>query len=225
MIFPFSKQQSSSKTDETENDVDSHNGRKIYNLTDILSTPSSGFYKYERHQQKKQPYEQHYTPPVSSEEKPKTKERYYIYSHTKVSNDDAEEINQADKSRKARSSPMSDRKQVSRNISMVLENLLMSYENSQLPTHGEGLCVKIYLLNNIKFMDFLSFFFRVAFDLFIFLKYRQKSFRNHTVTITTQSFSFLRWFEANQMTISLIFSVFISLCFLIKQGNCEMKNS
>lgn len=27
---------------------------------------------------------------------------------------------------------------VSRNITMVLENLLMNYENSQLPTHGKG---------------------------------------------------------------------------------------
>jgi hypothetical protein len=27
---------------------------------------------------------------------------------------------------------------VSKNISMVLENLLKSYENSQLPTHGQG---------------------------------------------------------------------------------------
>ncbi|CAO1385358.1 unnamed protein product [Diamesa hyperborea] len=32
-----------------------------------------------------------------------------------------------------------DRKQVSRNISLVLENLLKSYENSQLPTHGLGI--------------------------------------------------------------------------------------
>lgn len=27
---------------------------------------------------------------------------------------------------------------VSKNITMVLENLLMNYENNQLPTHGEG---------------------------------------------------------------------------------------
>jgi len=27
---------------------------------------------------------------------------------------------------------------VSKNITMVLENLLMNYENSQLPTHGKG---------------------------------------------------------------------------------------
>lgn len=27
---------------------------------------------------------------------------------------------------------------VSRNITMVLENLLMNYENNQLPTHGKG---------------------------------------------------------------------------------------
>lgn len=27
---------------------------------------------------------------------------------------------------------------VSKNITMILENLLMNYENSQLPTHGKG---------------------------------------------------------------------------------------
>lgn len=129
----------SSKSDEDDND-DSRIARKIYNLTDILSTPSSGFYKYETQQQ--QPNEQfHYKPSSSSDEKPKTKERYYIYSHVKAEVDDvAEGVNHdGDKSRKIRSSALSDRKQVSRNISMVLENLLMSYENSQLPTHGEGL--------------------------------------------------------------------------------------
>lgn len=129
-----------SKIDENDDDDDRRNGKIIYNLTDILSTSSSGFYKYER--QQKLPYEQiHYKPSSSSDEKPKTKERYYIYSHVKAEVDDvAEGVNHdGDKSRKIRSSPLSDRKQVSRNISMVLENLLMSYENSQLPTHGEGL--------------------------------------------------------------------------------------
>ncbi|CAG9803058.1 unnamed protein product [Chironomus riparius] len=86
-------------------------------------------------------------------EKEKTKERYYIYSHIKKVDDDAEtRINNQiieenagtdEKIRKARSSSSSDRKQVSRNISLVLENLLMSYENSQLPTHGEGIPTKI----------------------------------------------------------------------------------
>lgn len=128
----------SSKSDEDDND-DSRIVKKIYNLTDILSTSSSGFYKYETQQQ--QPYEQlHYKPSPSSNEKAKTKERYYIYSHVKAVDDVAEGMNHdGDKSRKIRSSPIMDRKQVSRNISLVLENLLMSYENSQLPTHGEGL--------------------------------------------------------------------------------------
>lgn len=145
MFSPFSSHHisrhssSSSKSDESDDDVDTRNGRKIYNLTDILSTPSSGFYKYEPREQKPPPYEQlHYKPSSASDEKPKTKERYYIYSHIKSANDDAYEMNRSDSSRKARSSPLSDRKQVSRNISMVLENLLMSYENSQLPTHGQG---------------------------------------------------------------------------------------
>lgn len=73
-------------------------------------------------------------------ENAKTKDRYYIYSHVKTidSNGDGES-NQNEKSRKIRSSQTSNRKQVSKNISMVLENLLMSYENSQLPTHGQGL--------------------------------------------------------------------------------------
>lgn len=63
--------------------------------------------------------------------KEKKKERYYIYSHTRspLAKDDDEKI---EKNRKARSSTL-DRKQVSRNISLVLENLLMSYEKSQLP--------------------------------------------------------------------------------------------
>jgi hypothetical protein len=103
-----------------------------------LSKPASTL-KYEW--QQKQPYnEQHYkSSSSSSEEKAKTKEkRYYIYNYaTEKTNRDENEIN-AEKSRKVRSSSASDRKQVSKNISMVLENLLKSYENSQLPTHGEG---------------------------------------------------------------------------------------
>lgn len=139
-FLSFHPRSSSSKSDENDNDVDSRNGRKIYNLTDILSTPSSGSHKYERREQKPPLEQLHYKPSTASEEKPKTKERYYIYSHIKSANDDADEMNRGDNSRKVRSSTLSDRKQVSRNISMVLENLLMSYENSQLPTHGEGLC-------------------------------------------------------------------------------------
>lgn len=124
-----------SKSADDESD-DSPIARKIYNLTDILSTPSSSFYKYETPQQ--HPHEQlHYKPSSSSDEKAKTKERYYIYSHVKA--DGAEGMNHdGDKSRKIRSSPLSDRKQISRNISAVLESLMSSYENSQLPTHGEG---------------------------------------------------------------------------------------
>lgn len=94
---------------------------------------------------------------IMSTEKEKTKERYYIYSHIKKVDTDGETgINNQimeenagtdDKIRKIRSSSSSDRKQVSRNISLVLENLLMSYENSQLPTHGEGLLLRFFLLN------------------------------------------------------------------------------
>jgi hypothetical protein len=138
LTFIFSHHNSSSKSDEADDDVDSRHGRKIYNLTDILSTPSSGFYKYERHQQKQAYKQLHYTPSPAPVEKPQIKDRYYIYSHTKSDNDGAEDRNRDDSSRKVRSSTLSDRKQVSRNISMVLENLLMSYENSQLPTHGQG---------------------------------------------------------------------------------------
>lgn len=100
--------------------------------------PSSGFHKYE-HRQKQSHEQLRYEPSTSPDEKSKTKDRYYIYNIKNV-DDDAEEINHdnGDKSRKIRSSTLSDRKQVSRNISMVLENLLMSYENSQLPTHGQG---------------------------------------------------------------------------------------
>lgn len=83
-----------------------------------------------------------------SEKKQTQEKRYYIYSHIKhvngtaiddemMHNDNSDDII----SRKIRSNKISDfdRKQISKNISMVLENLLMSYENSQLPTHGQGL--------------------------------------------------------------------------------------
>lgn len=69
----------------------------------------------------------------------KTKDRYYIYNIRNVNSDDEKFNHDYDeKRRNIRSSTLSDRKQVSHNISMVLENLLMSYENSQLPTHGQG---------------------------------------------------------------------------------------
>lgn len=126
----------SSKSDDNVDSDDSRNARKIYNLTDILSTPSSAFYKYEP--QQKQPYEQLYYSPSAPDEKAKTKDRYYIYSHSRRTDDDVDVNRDDDKSRKTRSLSVSDRKQISRNISMVLENLLKSYENSQLPTHGEG---------------------------------------------------------------------------------------
>ncbi|CRL04831.1 CLUMA_CG017884, isoform A [Clunio marinus] len=134
-----STQQSFKISKNDESDDDNVDSRKIYNLTDILTTPSSGFYIYEHHQQKQSHEELHYKPFSSSNEKTKTKDRYYIYSHVKTAKDDEDDMNHSDNSRKIRSSVLSDRKQVSRNISMVLENLLMSYENSQLPTHGEGL--------------------------------------------------------------------------------------
>lgn len=166
-ISQFFLQRRHSKIDESDNDDDSRNGRKVYNLTDILSTPSSGFYnKYtpQQRQQQQQTYEQlYYKPSTSADEKAKTKDRYYIYSHVKsaVDDDDVEDVNHdGDKSRKIRSSTLSDRKQVSRNISMVLENLLMSYENSQLPTHGEGDGKNSWWLkwSNIKDINFDHFF-------------------------------------------------------------------
>jgi len=84
-----------------------------------------------------------------------TQKRYYIYSHTKHVNgtiDAADEDDKGDEkiSRKIRSSTKDrthrsenktaehHRKQISKNISMVLENLMAHYENSQLPTHGQG---------------------------------------------------------------------------------------
>ncbi|KAL7030184.1 hypothetical protein ACKWTF_006564 [Chironomus riparius] len=152
------EQQDDYSSDEND-DGDRRNEGKIYNLTDILTTASSDLYE----QQQRQFYlhnQLHYVPSdisapttMKPTEKEKTKERYYIYSHIKKVDDDAEtRINNQiieenagtdEKIRKARSSSSSDRKQVSRNISLVLENLLMSYENSQLPTHGEGIPTKI----------------------------------------------------------------------------------
>lgn len=102
---------------------------------------------------------------IMSTEKEKTKERYYIYSHIKKVDTDGETgINNQiieenagtdDKIRKIRSSSSSDRKQVSRNISLVLENLLMSYENSQLPTHGEGLLLRFFFYSTSSEFNFI----------------------------------------------------------------------
>lgn len=68
---------------------------------------------------------------------PKQK-RYYIYNkvinYSTISNDT--------QSNRRRSRSAMDKRTtddfVSKNISLLLENLLKSYENSQLPTHGEG---------------------------------------------------------------------------------------
>lgn len=98
--------------------------------------------------------------------------RYYIYSIKNVNgtiddNDDDEMIrndksDDIDKiSRKTRSSNKIsdyDRKQVSKNISMVLENLLMSYENSQLPTHGQGLIGFLSHIRHRTVMDVECYF-------------------------------------------------------------------
>jgi hypothetical protein len=152
--------------------------RKAYNITDILSTTSSDFYREQQQQQQFYLHNQlHYDSAsaatvsssssafASSSPSEKTKDRYYIYSHTKQTDDD-ETNNQAhkeaedegeEKSRKERSAaPLSDRKRISRNISLVLENLLMSYENSQLPTHGEGLLLASLFVTNDIFIDFSS---------------------------------------------------------------------
>lgn len=125
---------------ENDDNVSDSNVRKIFNLSDILSPPpSSEYHNFQQYFSK--PF--HYDSSSSSSDAIKNSEtkqkRYYIYSHTRSDADnDVEEINRGDKSRKARSSMLADRKQISRNISQVLENLLMSYENSQLPTHGQG---------------------------------------------------------------------------------------
>lgn len=101
-------------------------------MTDILL--SSHHYERPRHYLSAKPSQTAFAKP----------DRYYIYSAKKVRQDPSikdDDIN----IRKSRSAPSlinkrtsDDRKTVSRNISMVLENLLQSYENSQLPTHGQG---------------------------------------------------------------------------------------
>lgn len=133
--------QSDESETETDDNFDKRNGSEIYNLSEILSGSSSSH--YELQQQPRHDYiasSEH-----SNHQKETTKEkRYYIYSHTKTFND-TEDDDASIKSRKIRSSILSERKQVSRNISMVLENLLKSYENSQLPTHGLGLCMDVLI--------------------------------------------------------------------------------
>lgn len=52
---------------------------------------------------------------------------------------------------------------VSRNITMVLENLLMNYENNQLPTHGKG------KENSYIFILFRILFFKPIFNQFPYL--------------------------------------------------------
>lgn len=49
---------------------------------------------------------------------------------------------------------------VSRNITMVLENLLMNYENNQLPTHGKG-----KETNSYTFILFRTLFFKPNFHI------------------------------------------------------------
>lgn len=44
---------------------------------------------------------------------------------------------------------------VSKNITMVLENLLMNYENNQLPTHGKGKKNSRVCVSQIRLIEFL----------------------------------------------------------------------
>ena len=51
---------------------------------------------------------------------------------------------------------------VSRNITMVLDNLLMNYENNQLPTHGKGketICMFIYKLTSDEYSSLENFLY------------------------------------------------------------------
>lgn len=152
------KTNSSVKSDEdietetvADEAFDRRNVRKIYNLSEILAGSSSMFER----QKKKQNFmdntkkSMHHNEQDDGEKRKMPQKRYYIYSHTKHVNGTIDDDDESDKSeeekisRKIRSSTANkisdyDRKQVSKNISMVLENLLMSYENSQLPTHGQG---------------------------------------------------------------------------------------
>lgn len=80
---------------------------------------------------------QYQQPHRDKEATPKQK-RYYIYN--KVINYST--ISNETQSNRRRSRSAMDKRTtddfVSKNISLLLENLLKSYENSQLPTHGEG---------------------------------------------------------------------------------------
>lgn len=115
--------------------------KKVYNITDILlSMPSSGLNRL------KQPT-YHYDVVATTKQPKILEKRYYIYSiHQNNADNVTDNIHQTnnvasnEQGRQRRSNPelKMDRKQVSRNISLVLENLLKSYENSQLPTHGLG---------------------------------------------------------------------------------------
>jgi hypothetical protein len=88
-------------------------------------------------------------------DKPPKQARYYIYSvrpatkEERSDNDeliriryqklvDPRQVNLTDNPVRSRRTRTAIDDVVSKNISMVLENLLKSYENSQLPTHGQG---------------------------------------------------------------------------------------
>lgn len=95
----------------------------------------------------------HYDVVTTTKEPKILEKRYYIYSINQNNadnvTDDIHQINNVDSKehdRQRRSTPelKMDRKQVSRNISLVLENLLKSYENSQLPTHGLGKVIPVF---------------------------------------------------------------------------------
>jgi hypothetical protein len=130
------------------NSINSENSKINYTIGDILYSPNQ--YERPRHHLSANPTPAHQV---------KKQNRYYIYSVQKSSNDypTDSEI----KSRNPRSSPTlgnnkrttDDRKTISKNISMVLENLLQSYENSQLPTHNTG---KLKSIHVPKFHKLLS---------------------------------------------------------------------
>jgi hypothetical protein len=161
-LYFYSNSQSDEENEtETDDNFDKHNRSEIYNLSEILSETSKHYISSSSPTTTSH-HHHHHSIDVNEEvkdEKQKTK-RYYIYSHTTIVNDtniDNDELmNRDEKSRKIRSSLQPNRKQISRNISLVLENLLKSYENSQLPTHGQGLC---------KTTKKFSFFFDVLIKL------------------------------------------------------------
>lgn len=125
--------------------ISKENPKRNYNMTDILFSTQN--YERPRHYLSAKSPVNKPSPQIPSSSTIGKLDRYYIYSAKKVRQDLASIKNEEDvKVRIARSSPSQgnkrtsdDRKTVSRNISMVLENLLMSYENSQLPTHGQGM--------------------------------------------------------------------------------------